>query len=150
MATPAYRQCPDTEDCRHIVQFQGNKKPEFITCNMDDFGFFEESGGVLLSHPASRAVPSALKGLTSVFGMGTGVTPSLSPPKIGLANYLTICLREKRRTIGLDLCELFCGQATRSISTGKLSALPHLHIRPINLVVYKGSLGSMFPYLREI
>jgi hypothetical protein len=34
-------------------------------------------GGVLLSHAVSRAVPSALKGLTSVFGMGTGVSPSL-------------------------------------------------------------------------
>ena len=27
------------------------------------------------------AVPSALKDLTSVFGMGTGVSPSLSPPE---------------------------------------------------------------------
>ena len=27
------------------------------------------------------AVPSALRGLTSVFGMGTGETPSLKPPK---------------------------------------------------------------------
>jgi hypothetical protein len=34
-------------------------------------------GGDLLSHAVSRAVPSALKGLTSVFGMGTGVSPSL-------------------------------------------------------------------------
>jgi hypothetical protein len=40
-----------------------------------------KSGGVLLSHPAARAVPSALKGLTSVFGMGTGVAPSLWPPE---------------------------------------------------------------------
>jgi hypothetical protein len=27
------------------------------------------SGGVLLSHPVTRAVPSALKGLASGFGM---------------------------------------------------------------------------------
>ena len=33
-------------------------------------------GGDLLSHTASHAVPSAMKGLTSVFGMGTGVAPS--------------------------------------------------------------------------
>ena len=39
-------------------------------------------GGVLLSHAVSHAVPSALKSLTSVFGMGTGVTSSLWPPKI--------------------------------------------------------------------
>ena len=39
--------------------------------------FSLESGNVLLSRPVSRQVPSALKGLTSVFGMGTG--GSLSP-----------------------------------------------------------------------
>jgi hypothetical protein len=38
-------------------------------------------GGVLLSHTVSRAVPSALKSLTSVFEMGTGVSSSLLPPK---------------------------------------------------------------------
>ena len=31
----------------------------------------------------------------------------------------------------------------RAISTGKLNALPRLHIRPINLVVYKGPLGTL-------
>ncbi|MDQ1294447.1 MAG: hypothetical protein QG608_2330, partial [Actinomycetota bacterium] len=31
------------------------------------------SGGVLLSHPVPRAVPSALAGLASGFGMGPGV-----------------------------------------------------------------------------
>jgi hypothetical protein len=32
-------------------------------------------GNDLLSHAATRAVPWALEGLTSVFGMGTGVAP---------------------------------------------------------------------------
>ena len=41
----------------------------------------DKSGGDLLSHAASRAVPSALRGLTSVFGMGTGVTLSTKPPE---------------------------------------------------------------------
>ena len=36
---------------------------------------FYISGDDLLSHVVSNAVPSALEGLTSVFGMGTGVTP---------------------------------------------------------------------------
>jgi hypothetical protein len=40
-----------------------------------------KSGGVLLSHDLTAIVSSALKGLTSVFGMGTGVTPSASPPE---------------------------------------------------------------------
>ena len=38
-------------------------------------------GGDLLSHTVTHAVPSALRGLTSVFGMGTGVTPSAKPPR---------------------------------------------------------------------
>ena len=37
-------------------------------------------GNVLLSHKVSLAVPSALEGLTSVFGMGTGVAPPLQSP----------------------------------------------------------------------
>jgi hypothetical protein len=41
----------------------------------------EKSGGVLLSQGLTTQVPSALTGLTSVFGMGTGMTLSLSPPK---------------------------------------------------------------------
>ena len=40
------------------------------------------SGGVLLSRAVSRQVSSALKSLTSVFGMGTGVSSSLLPPDI--------------------------------------------------------------------
>ncbi len=38
------------------------------------------SGGVLLSHPVSGAVPSALRGLASGFGMGPGVSLSPWPP----------------------------------------------------------------------
>jgi hypothetical protein len=38
-------------------------------------------GNVLLSHTVTHAVPSALKGLTSVFGMGTGVSPSPWSPR---------------------------------------------------------------------
>ena len=40
-----------------------------------------KSGGVLLSHDLSVIVSSALKDLTSVFGMGTGISPSASPPE---------------------------------------------------------------------
>src|SRR6267143_3938753 len=35
-----------------------------------------KAGGGLLSHPLAGAVPSALTGLTTVFGMGTGVALS--------------------------------------------------------------------------
>ena len=40
------------------------------------------SGGVLLSHAVTHAVPSALKGLASGFGMGPGVSLSTWPPKL--------------------------------------------------------------------
>ena len=38
------------------------------------------AGSYLLSHSVAAAVPSAQEGLTSVFGMGTGMTLPLSPP----------------------------------------------------------------------
>ena len=37
-------------------------------------------GSDLLSHAGAGAVPSALEGLTPVFGMGTGVAPPATPP----------------------------------------------------------------------
>ncbi len=40
-----------------------------------------ESGSDLLSRPVTRQVPSALRGLTAVFGMGTGGTLSSLPPE---------------------------------------------------------------------
>ena len=44
---------------------------------------FNNPGDFLLSHAVSRAVPSAPAGLTSVFGMGTGVTlPTKSPENL--------------------------------------------------------------------
>ena len=46
-------------------------------------------GSDLLSHPVSRAVPSALEGLTSLFGMGRGVSPPPTPPQ----NRMTIEMR---------------------------------------------------------
>jgi hypothetical protein len=44
-------------------------------------GFEDISGDDLLSHSLSRAVPSALEALTTVFGTGTGVTPPPLPPE---------------------------------------------------------------------
>ena len=44
-------------------------------------GVVKEFGDDLLSHTVTRAVPSAQESLTSVFGMGTGGTSPLWPPK---------------------------------------------------------------------
>ena len=51
-----------------------NEKGATVICN-PSFEF--KSGGVLLSHTVPRAVPSTLRGLTSGFGMGPGVSLSL-------------------------------------------------------------------------
>ena len=59
------------------LKVKSTKNPESIQIP----GFIKNFGGVLLSHTVAHAVPSALKSLTAVFGMGTGVTSSLLPPK---------------------------------------------------------------------
>ncbi len=51
--------------------------------------FFLTPGDVLLSRRAAPQVPSALESLTSVFGMGTGVSFPLLPPDsvVSVANF---------------------------------------------------------------
>jgi hypothetical protein len=44
---------------------------------------YKKTGGVLLSQALASQVPSALRGLTALFGMGRGVSPSLKPPEKG-------------------------------------------------------------------
>ena len=96
----------------------------------------EKSGGVLLSRGVSSQVPSALVGLTSVFGMGTGVTPPPWPPKP--------CQEAAPRWQPSPLensiasTNVFVDPSPRPISTGQLNALPHVHFRPIDVVVYHG------------
>ncbi len=56
--------------------FAEQKGPLELTSGL----FLNNPGDFLLSHTVTRAVPSAPAGLTSVFGMGTGVTlPTESP-----------------------------------------------------------------------
>ena len=43
---------------------------------MRGWAFKEVADDGLLSHDLAVAVPSALRGLTTVFGMGTGVAPA--------------------------------------------------------------------------
>ena len=85
----------------------------------------KKPGNDLLSHTAAHAVPSARTGLTSVFGMGTGVAPPLKSPGFNAF----FCL------------DKLYGQASRSISTGQLNASLRLHLQPIDLVVYQGPLA---------
>ena len=94
-------------------------------------GPYEKSGGVLLSQGIFPQVPSALTGLTSVFGMGTGVTLSLWPPKSVVNEASPRGLQSKH--------ELF-KPSPRPISTGRLNVLPRLHLRPINVMVSSRAL----------
>ena len=88
----------------------------------------EKSGGNLLSQGVYPQVPSARSGLTSVFGMGTGVTPTLWPPET--------CRPSTRvtRRRGLQSKHEH-NPSPRPISTGQLHRLPCFHFRPINVVV---------------
>jgi hypothetical protein len=83
----------------------------------DNSKTIKKPGNDLLSHSAPRAVPSALKSLTSVFGMGTGVASSLwLPGNIPLKIQMSLSpLRQASDAFALN--KLY-GQASRSISTG--------------------------------
>src|ERR1700751_5774404 len=68
--------------------------------------------------------------------MGSGSGSSLEPPG----------RRRKRNTKQAIWCQMDTenesNKADRTISTGKLHALLHFHIRPINVVVFHGSQGN--------
>src|SRR5438552_9865444 len=54
-------------------------------------------GDDLLSQTVASPVPSALTGLTAVFGMGTGVSPSLWSPKSPTSIAAKKCFRDRAR-----------------------------------------------------
>src|SRR4029450_4732011 len=97
------------------------------------------SGGDLLSHPVARAVPSALEGLTSGFGMGPGVSPPPWPPKrcLGSAGIRWLKGASSEQSPEHD-SEREQKPSPRPISTGRLNTLPCFHLRPIDLVVHEG------------
>src|SRR5437016_614808 len=94
--------------------------------------------------------------------MGSGSSSSLEPPGrrrtrkrsklFGLSSHgLKTRYRAPHHEAHFNLVTGPCGpvdtenesnQANRTISTGKLHALPHLHTRPINVVVFHGSQGN--------
>ena len=64
------------EECKpHHEVYSGNRKAP-----SEDGAFQNYAGDHLISHTLTRAVPSAQRGLTSVFGMGTGVTLAVNSP----------------------------------------------------------------------
>src|SRR5918999_79041 len=95
-------------------------------------------GDDLLSHEVSLAVPSALAGLTSLFGMGRGVSPPPSSPF--LKRRIFGCKYPQRGPLIFGNCiALLKPLSPRLISTTRLNTSLHLHLWPINLVVYQES-----------
>src|SRR3954453_368857 len=90
----------------------------------------DQVGGDLLSREVALRVPSARAGLTSLFGMGRGVPPPLSPPKLSGALYA--------QPSKLHSDSTYSKSRPRAISTGPLNALLRLHVPPINVVVSHG------------
>src|SRR6476646_1870207 len=86
------------------------------------------SGDVLLSHAVARAVPSALRGLASGFGMGPGVSLSLwSPKRYGdMARTAGLSFdRQRGPYLGNRTVDARAGRGskpTRSVCCGKSSA----------------------------
>ena len=99
-------------------------------------------GGVLLSHEASLAVPSALEGLTAGFGMGPGVSPSLWPPqRCGVVWAVVVAVSPEPHSGRETLLAVGgCVPSPRPVSTGQLHPLRGFHFRPINPVVWLGAL----------
>src|SRR5206468_8217446 len=89
------------------------------------FSLFK-TGGVLLSREVALRVPSALAGLTSLFGMGRGVSPPLSPPKF-VGNPVTDFSLSPGRVDAHpqnSIATTPCSKSRpRAISTGPLNAL---------------------------
>ena len=77
----------------------------------------------------TRVVPSAQQSLTSEFGMGSGVTSTLSlPEKLEWIVY--------RYRLFIRLKILKRSQVSRLLSTTRLNTLLHLHLWPIKPVFY--------------
>ena len=75
-----------------------------------------------------------------MFGMGTGVTLPTKSPENRFQNRIATVPRQVSRASASACClSKFYGQAMGLISSGQLSTLLHLHIHPINLVVYEES-----------
>jgi hypothetical protein len=91
-------------------------------------------GGDLLSQALEHQVPSALRDLTSLFGMGRGVSPSLWPPET-VQGSRGGGLPGEHLQNSRAACSVLYKSSPRTISTGLLNTLLRLHIQPINLVV---------------
>jgi hypothetical protein len=80
------------------------------------------SGDVLLSHDLPVAVPSALSGLTSGFGMGPGISLTLWPPKLYGVIY-TVDTKHAELVVCVPVRNSGTTQWTRNIFEGQALGL---------------------------
>ena len=132
-------------------------------------GMLAASKGAVTYSP-TFAVPSAWRGLTSLFGMGRGGAPALSPPWsfAFVLRHAPPCMtgvsQERRRSVtwkrtqdvvsnlsrlAFLIASLCCRGAeprerVRAISNARLCALLHLHLRPIYVVVYNDPMWRSY------
>ena len=109
----------------------------------------KRTGNVLLSQAVARQVSSALRNLTSVFGMGTGVASVLLSPDFRASHFFILRISFKYyfdctfKTEYFNYVNIFLTfdhwSSVRPISIGQLNTLLHLHLRPIYVVVFHES-----------
>src|SRR5204862_2859078 len=83
LAAPRALAAPGAQARRPRPGRSGRAVPERRTGHPRGGPFQHITGGVLLSRALAGQVPSALRGLTALFGMGRGVSPSPKPPERG-------------------------------------------------------------------
>ena len=94
------------------------------------------------------SLPSALKGLTAEFGMGSGVTPSLETPgqndrHVGILGTKTESRMDIfRPPVTHKQYRNRCENVRSPVRIARLNALLHVHLRPINPVVFRGANGE--------
>ena len=104
--------------------------------------FFKLISSFLSSQAASSQVLSAFVSLTTVFGMGTGVSSQLSPLNLRVCSLKTI-QKKFRRLFQAGRAFVKFKLRPRPISTASLQASRLFHSQPINLIVFKGSYSLL-------
>ena len=112
---------------------------------LERYAFLTKSGGDLLSHVLRRSTigAAALNGRVrdgiGCFARARATRPGKKRSALALLRALYVvqgCIGGRQ-----SLSSSGSNQAYRAISTGQLNALLHLHLRPIDVVVFHGSQG---------
>ncbi len=114
-------------------------KTESPVCHSTGLSLCKIPGNALLSHGVAQAVPSALEGLTALFGMGRGVSPPLWSPENRNRKWRNGYRIDRKSSVKRKKF----GQAARLISIARLNTLLCVHLRPIYLVISQEPSGGL-------